>query len=744
MGNKAACCRSRSDTLSEVVDADADVVEDIGQPRVQQPSHQLSVIKEVTFAEAGVCNGEDADGNEVSDNTNGCKQPPQWDRRGSNLSLASWSSDASFFAKSTSAGQFRGLSRTISKLPDSFRAYSSVHKQRPSAEEIRVFFRSVIAAGVSASVQGSWANRYLTPTFDAELTRRDLQIQFEVLMPDLLGSEEVERVIDRISGGGGRNIAWEAFREAVDTGPDSTVLTCLIRRYRDGCDHGFTVPDDFDFGKPTSVNYTDKGSAFVGDFADIRRGRDYSYHAKYSEERQMWQDHAIHTVIEHITHQHAPWLVYTCGPMGVGKGYALSWMSRNGFFPMESIAHVDPDGFKQMMPEWCTYVERNRSTAGSMCHAESTFMMEIAQLAAMQKRQHVWIDGSLRDADFYSEQFLEMRAEFPHYRIAIFYVDAPEEIIRQRIKERAQKTGRDVPEHLIKASLSAMDRALNKLTPLCDFVARIDNGGSVPVLRSFETINNSGSWNLIKERFSRPTLAGEFPNALAPLPLARLPSEHMEIMSKRKSNAQHGLAVTLEVTKYRGEVPDLHRKVGDVLGGSLDFQVSQVCKVTLPAFARHLAMVPLEATSFCWLYPHSECREGGRLHQKAVGKKGFNRQDMLDPLMQMLRQGAFVYLSNVSEIIAVNFVSSHAENFLLQFGLPVDVPSSCLSELAKEDRLQPVPRAYFRNRGASRCMWAPPGETVADFTIGQEHGGFVYTFEDQKRPALVYPVMAAD
>ena len=47
---------------------------------------------------------------------------------------------------------------------------------------------------------------------------------------------------------------------------------------------------------------------------------------------------------------------YTCGPMGAGKGYALQWMSQEGFFPMDSIVHIDPDLFKATMPEWAGYV----------------------------------------------------------------------------------------------------------------------------------------------------------------------------------------------------------------------------------------------------------------------------------------------------------------------------------------------------------------------------------------------------
>ena len=62
--------------------------------------------------------------------------------------------------------------------------------------------------------------------------------------------------------------------------------------------------------------------------------------------------------------------------MGVGKGYTLSWMSQHGFFPLENIVHIDPDAFKMMMPEWPDYVARERDSAGTMCHMESSFMVE--------------------------------------------------------------------------------------------------------------------------------------------------------------------------------------------------------------------------------------------------------------------------------------------------------------------------------------------------------------------------------
>ena len=39
--------------------------------------------------------------------------------------------------------------------------------------------------------------------------------------------------------------------------------------------------------------------------------------------------------------------------------------------------HIDPDAFKMMMPEWPDYVARDRDCAGTMCHKESSFMVEV-------------------------------------------------------------------------------------------------------------------------------------------------------------------------------------------------------------------------------------------------------------------------------------------------------------------------------------------------------------------------------
>jgi hypothetical protein len=47
--------------------------------------------------------------------------------------------------------------------------------------------------------------------------------------------------------------------------------------------------------------------------------------------------------------------------------------------------------------------DSNEIAAGTACHVESGYLQEIAMEAAMSERQHVWVDGSLSDGNWYSK-----------------------------------------------------------------------------------------------------------------------------------------------------------------------------------------------------------------------------------------------------------------------------------------------------------------------------------------------------
>mmetsp|Transcript_36464 Transcript_36464/g.65554 ORF Transcript_36464/g.65554 Transcript_36464/m.65554 type:complete len:657 (+) Transcript_36464:36-2006(+) len=568
------------------------------------------------------------------------------------------------------------------------------------------------------------------PAWDAKLKFCDLQDIAERLKLKDLSEAEMRRIMEKMTGSRDGAIGYQEFRKAVndEDNSDSVILRTLIKSLREQHTFGFKISDKYDYRKSTNDNYRADGLKFYGEFAEIRQGLDYSYHVNYTKERQEWQDHAIRTVITRTQPQTAPWLVYTCGPMGVGKGFTLAWMSKHEFFPLENIVHVDPDAFKMMMPEWPMYVEKNRNDAGTMCHRESGLMMEIAQWAAMKHSQNIWIDGSLRDADNYARQFLEVREQFPLYQISIFYVYASEATIFARVAERKEKTGRDVPEELVRQSLAAMDHSLNKLTPLSDFVARIENEGDVPVLRAFEKVDKSGCWNSIRSRFASKEEA-QFPDFLPPLHLTQLPDEYVRnsiggVDTPSSSGRENTIFLHLatcqdEISKKLLGLPLFQFEQ------CVKMDISPGAKLTLPSKARRLAMIPEEAKSFFFIYPLFNGTDSHPLSILNLKKHDFSNADLKSPLMELLRAGGWGYTNLEHSVIRINVISSNSEGSLLQFGQPCKMSIRLLGDIP-ERRFSDVSAKSIRCRGGLRYAWIPPEEEFDGNKVGGLHGCFLF------------------
>ena len=415
-----------------------------------------------------------------------------------------------------------------------------------------------------------------------------------------------------------------------------------------------------------------------------------------------------------------------CARFQLCQGYALSWMSQHGFFPLENIVHIDPDAFKMMMPEWPEYVARDRDKAGTHCHLESSFMVEIAQSAAMEKQQNIWVDGSLRDADFYQKAFLRIRETYPNYRISIFYITASEETIRQRIHHRAERTGRDVPEHLIKASLQAMDKSLNTLTPLCDFVARINNEGKEPTLVAFETVDTQGNWAVISDRFARTYHdPGAFPQScptLKLLPLHTNLTATIQNLHHVDTHNELSLCLDLAVTARCDA-----GKLSEIFGSTLVLHTSARHEVN----GRYGSVLPVpkEATSAFWIYPYQTSTVSySRRLQSCDGLRDPN----LQLLGQLLLYGGFAYCKD-DEVCLLHVATSASSNILVRFGKPFSVKA----EAIPKERLQQVTSPYFQQQGAKQYCWLSPGHAITSGST-LSHGAFAYLMDEGS--IFVFPV----
>ena len=130
-------------------------------------------------------------------------------------------------------------------------------------------------------------------------------------------------------------------------------------------------------------------------------------------------------------------------------------------------------------------------------------MQEIALEAALRNGQNIWVDGSLRNSEWFSHTLDTLRSRYPEYRVAIFYVYASETRVLERCEKRATESGRKIPDWVIRESLCAPVESLRKLVVKVDFIARIKNDGPVPVLEAVETVDRSGCWREIGRKFAR-------------------------------------------------------------------------------------------------------------------------------------------------------------------------------------------------------------------------------------------------
>lgn len=173
----------------------------------------------------------------------------------------------------------------------------------------------------------------------------------------------------------------------------------------------------YDWETPSQEAYYDEQEhSFSGAFEAARQKLDYSYHRHPAAKRQILQDAILSQVMQSekesapaaaAAADKRPWLVFSAGPMGVGKSYALSKLHSVGYFPLDQFIKVDPDMLKSEIPEFPGYMEENPDSAATLLHGESTQMADILFYHTLDNHCNVLVDGSLRDVDWYSSLIQE-------------------------------------------------------------------------------------------------------------------------------------------------------------------------------------------------------------------------------------------------------------------------------------------------------------------------------------------------
>ena len=79
-------------------------------------------------------------------------------------------------------------------------------------------------------------------------------------------------------------------------------------------------------------------------------------------------------------------------------------LDRQGLLPLPRFVRVDIDRIRELLPEMREYTRRDARTAGQMTQKEAGLIAEVVSEEALARGLNVWIDSSLRDADWWSQE----------------------------------------------------------------------------------------------------------------------------------------------------------------------------------------------------------------------------------------------------------------------------------------------------------------------------------------------------
>lgn len=255
--------------------------------------------------------------------------------------------------------------------------------------------------------------------------------------------------------------------------------------------------------------------SFTGPFAYIRSKLDYSYHKRYSRDRQLLQDSIIELMMNSTIVMDSstgrvcsvplskPWIVFTAGAMGAGKTHTIKYLHANSYFPLHAFVTVDPDEIRRHLPEYKFYAKHSPIKAGALTRKEAGYISEILTKASLDEGRNVLVDGSLRDHEWYKHYFARLRHQYVDLNVAIFHITAPREAVFERAMKRGLDTGRVVPLETLQMALEVVPKSVQILAPLVNFFCEFFNDSAISQDDEIRLVTNGVTWETFKAQWEQ-------------------------------------------------------------------------------------------------------------------------------------------------------------------------------------------------------------------------------------------------
>jgi len=164
----------------------------------------------------------------------------------------------------------------------------------------------------------------------------------------------------------------------------------------------------------------------------------------FTPERQALHDKIVAESVDGVPSSDDP--TYTV--MGGGPAAGKSSLLKNGELDIApNSVEVNADLCKEKLPEWGTA----GSSRAQFTHEESSYLAKRTQAAAIERQQNVLLDGTGDTSPASMNKKIDT-ARSAGYKVEAHYVTLPTDLAIKNARERGERTGRFVPDEVVRAT----------------------------------------------------------------------------------------------------------------------------------------------------------------------------------------------------------------------------------------------------------------------------------------------------
>lgn len=147
-------------------------------------------------------------------------------------------------------------------------------------------------------------------------------------------------------------------------------------------------------------------------------------------------------------------------------------------FDNGELVRVDADAVKKQLPEFAQALAASAKDAAYMVHEESSYLSKRIRDLAMEQGKNILFDGTGANATNYSNMIDRLHAK--GYNVILVMSDLPVEQAVERAAGRAERSGRFVPEQVIRKIYASLRPNFVTLSSKADSFQLWDNSGKTP------------------------------------------------------------------------------------------------------------------------------------------------------------------------------------------------------------------------------------------------------------------------